>query len=686
VSELRDRLEALAARGTRRGADDVLRAAQRDAQTGAADEATDVDGYDLPIIDDDLPVVSLEPGIRRRRRWGSFVASAGIAALVGVGALAITAMLGSGGASSPEAAVRQLADAVNNKDALAAVDVLVPSEVRSMRQTVKHATDHAAELKIVNEAGKPLEGVDLSVDHLGLRTEPLADGYAKVIIAGGEISASTHRAQLSALLQKAWRDGEDGHSTADLTTLAEGANLPTFVVVVRQNGGWYVSPAYTTLEYIREANEYPAADFGSAKAAELGAATPEDAVKDALHAWQSANWDRLIALAPPDEIPLYDYRAMIKASAADLRPDFAIDNVSTIATVNGDSAVVKLDASGTYGSDPVQRWQVGGTCPASAGGWFGYSRSFDDSSASSASTPELCLAGDLGQAVPFGLYMAGSDATTSGPISIDVVREDGRWFVSPVTTVLDLLDSAIDHVDERTVYSVLGLAYDLPPDGTITLDQPFQVPAPSSSSYFASRVYAFDGQAGQEIVGASTSATDRYSVSGEIYTAAGDDVGWVDFGSYPSTVKLPSTGSYRLVLEPFGVPSAGTTLTLWDLAHAPKSLRDLAASNGETCTSSGGILGGTSCTSSGVGSSAGEGPIGSCTVTNNTLKCGGTTVGPICPTGATPSETTNCLPPDIVDQLKSGPSQIGSGEATATATTAPAASPPTSTAIANSAK
>jgi hypothetical protein len=677
VSELRDRLEALAARGTRRGADDVLRAAQRDAQTGAADEATDVDGYDLPIIDDDLPVVTLEPRVRRRRRLGSFVASAGIAALVGVGALAVTAMLGSGGAGSPEAAVRQLADAVNNKDALAAVDVLVPSEVRSMRQTVKHATDRAAELKIVNEASKPLEGVDLSVAHLGLRTEPLADGYAKVIITGGEISASTHRAQLSALLQKAWRDGEDGQSTAELATLAESANLPTFVVVVRQNGGWYVSPAYTTLEYIREANEYPAADFGSAKAAELGAATPDDAVKDALHAWQSANWDRLIALAPPDEIPVYDYRAMIKASATDAHPDFTIDNLSTTATVNGDTAVVKLEGSGTYGSDPVRRWQVGGTCPAYPSGWFGYAPSYDESSStSSAFTPGLCLAGDLGHAVPFGLAGLGGDASTSGPISIDVVREDGRWFVSPVTTVLDLLDSAIDHIDERTVYTFLGLAYDLPPDGTITLDQPFQVPAPSS--YLSSRVYAFDGKAGQEVVGddgATNSAANGYSPSGEIYTAGGDNVGYIDFGSsYPSLVKLPSTGSYRLVLEPYGVPSTGTSLTLWDLANAPKSLRDKAASNGETCTSSGGILGGTSCSS--MGSSVTGGPMESCAVTDNTLKCGGITLGSICPTGTEASATTACVPPEVASRMID-PAQNGSGGVTATTSVSTTQTPTT---------
>ncbi|HTL87571.1 MAG TPA: hypothetical protein VL856_20475 [Acidimicrobiia bacterium] len=607
MSELRDRLEALAARGTRRGADEVLSAAQRDAQSISSDDtAVDVDDSQMTIADDELPVITLEPRPRKRRKFGSIVASAGIAALIGVGALAVTAMLGSGGASSPEGAVRQLADAVNSKDALAAVDVLVPSEVRSMRATVKGITERAAELKIVNEASKPLEGVDLSVDHLQLRTEPLADGYAKVIITSGELSASTHRAQLSPLLQKAQRDGTDAKSHADLSKLAADSGIPTFVVVIRQNGGWYVSPAYTTLEYIREVNQYPAAEFGSGKAAELGAATPEAAVSDALHAWQSANWDRLIALSPPDELPLYDYRAMIDASAADTQPDFTIDNISMTSAVSGDSAVVKLESSGTFGSDPVRKWQVGGSCA-----------SFLDGSASAyGGSTGLCLSGELGGTLPFGLMYAGSsNVESTGPVSISLVREGGRWFVSPVTTVLNVVDATVRRIDQRTVYTVLGLAYELPPDGTITFDQPFEV-STSTGTFLSSRVYAFDGQAGQKLVGEISGSVTRAGYEyayGRLFTAEGDEIESVDFqrvptgpdsqGVYASVVTLPKTGSYRLVLEPF-IP-IHQTLTLWNLDHAPDALRKAAEGNGYPavgeCTSSGGLLGGSqSCGSTSV--------------------------------------------------------------------------------------
>ena len=47
-------------------------------------------------------------------------------------------------------------------------------------------------------------------------------------------------------------------------------------------------------------------------------------MSDALHAWQSSDWQRLIALAPPDELPVYDYRAWLEQESVDAHPDFTI--------------------------------------------------------------------------------------------------------------------------------------------------------------------------------------------------------------------------------------------------------------------------------------------------------------------------------------------------------------------------
>ena len=89
-----------------------------------------------------------------------------------------------------------------------------------------------------------------------------------------------------------------------------------------------------------------------------------------------------------------------------------------------------------------------------------------------------------------------------------MVREGGRWFVSPVGTVLDMVDSFVAHVDERTLYPLIGLGYLLPPDATLTLNQPMSLP--SSNAY--NHVLAFDGTAGQEVIGQVEGSTgnDRF--------------------------------------------------------------------------------------------------------------------------------------------------------------------------------
>ena len=101
MSELRDRLERLATRGSRRGADDVIRAVERLGPRDADIAEPMTDYRDLEIIDD-LPTVTPDPA-RRRGRFATLIAATGVAALVAVGGLAVTAMFGSGGSDSPEA-------------------------------------------------------------------------------------------------------------------------------------------------------------------------------------------------------------------------------------------------------------------------------------------------------------------------------------------------------------------------------------------------------------------------------------------------------------------------------------------------------------------------------------------------------------------------------------------------------
>jgi hypothetical protein len=466
--------------------------------------------------------------------------------------LAISALVGSGGASSPEAAVRRLADAMSHEDALAAADVLAPSEVRSLHGTLDAAQKKAAELSLVKTAAAPLTGVDLSVDDVKLTTTPLGDGFAKVTVDGGTLSASTKKANFSPLMQKVLRDTEDNSAQFDLAGLAEGNNLPTFVVAVREDGHWYISAAYTALEYVREYNQLPTADYGSGvrATATLGADSPDAAVQDAMRALQRSDWSKLINLAQPDELPLYDYRdALVTLAQRDeWKTTFTLDTLSTTSEIQGDKALVTLRASGK--TEKNRPWSVDGGCftpppdpEASAGPY------------------RLCL--PKAPVHLFDLYGLTTPSTADGPSQITVVQRDGRWFVSPVGTVLDVLDTWIRNIDRRGLYSMLQLPSEIEPDGQMRLGQAVTVPGAVRGLH----VFTFEGHQGERLVGLvkSPGTKELFSYSGEVIGPDGKALEGGLF--YGEAITLPVDGTYRISV--FNYLGDDMRVTVWDEQDAP---------------------------------------------------------------------------------------------------------------------
>ena len=129
--------------------------------------------------------------------------------MLGVVSLGVASLLGGGGANSPDGAVRQLADAIDNQDPLAAVDVLAPDEVGALRDSVDGISERAQQLQLVDDAGKPLAGVDFEVGDLQLDNEELAPGYVKVTLHGLLISAQAHREGVAELIRRVWTPGDD---------------------------------------------------------------------------------------------------------------------------------------------------------------------------------------------------------------------------------------------------------------------------------------------------------------------------------------------------------------------------------------------------------------------------------------------------------------------------------------------
>ncbi len=549
MSDLSNQFERLANRGTRHDGDAVLAAAQRDAAAGA----------------DVIPLVNTEPvaSRRRRRRTGSIVAAAGVAATMFVGALAVGSYVGSGGGSnSPEGAVRQLADAVSHEDVLAAADVLAPDEVHSLHATLTDAERKAQELKLADDAAAPLTGLDLSVDGLSLSTETLAPGYAKVTVDGGTISARTHKGQFSPLVQKALRDTNDGSAHANLARGPEGG-LPTFVMTVQREGHWYVSAAYTALEYIREANHLPGADFGSGQRAiaTLGAGAADTAATDALQALARGDWERLISLAPPGELPVYDYRAaLLQLAKGDPYTGFAVDHVAADATVDGDTAKVVLDAAGHTDSGT---WTIKGGC-------LGLPVEGADGTTAA---PETCSGTAAAALSMIPLGFSGNDSASA----ITAVREDGRWFVSPVGTVLDWLDQSIRSLTARDIYTLVGLPDLIPPDGSLSLGRPVTFPTAGGT-----HVFTFSGHRGERLLAQERSSAQPDPAFGsfgfvQVFGPDGrqlaDSYGLFN-GIDSGGLTLDADGTYTFAVLTTGSATAGDTIfTIWDAADAPDSVK-----------------------------------------------------------------------------------------------------------------
>lgn len=591
--DLRDALKRLAGRGTARGFESVL--------AGAADEAAREEAVPHVVErgsgSDDLdpiPFVTAEPAARRRRRpLGSMIAAAGIAALLVVGTLAVSAVVGNGGSGSGSAqgAVERLADALKHGDPLAAAGVLAPEEVRSLQGTVQSAERKAAELQLVQTAGAPLAGVNFDVTGLKLSTQSLADGYAKVVVEGGTFSASTRKAQFSPLMQKALRNSHDNSSSADLSQLAADLKLPTFVVAIKRDGKWYVSAAYTVLEYVREANELPAADLGSGtrSASTLGADTPEAAVQESMRALAQKDWSKLLTMSPPDEVPVYDYRAALVSliqrddprGVDGSKPAFTIGSMTTSAQVDGDTAKVSLNASGTTSGG---KWSIEGGCFSS--------RSNDEVAAGDPALPCFPAGGFLFLRVGYG-------ADSAKDAKVAVVKEGGRWFVSPVGTALDLVNQAVNGLDRRSLYTLLNLANLLPTDGVVTLGKPIAL---DGAAYLLGnvKVLAFDGHKGESVLGLTSPAKGSPSspsspssgIAGSanpqaqvrVYRPDGSEIEAAPGLMYGQPLVLPVDGRYTIVLQAISTIESSVSVTIWDAANAPEAAKHPLDSASGTCT------------------------------------------------------------------------------------------------------
>ncbi len=433
------------------------------------------------------PALQIPPSRRRSPARLAALAVAVIALVAGT-SFAAYALTRPDGADSPDGAVRQMFSAIDHEDALGVIESLPPSERKALHDPLVESTQQLQRLGILKSFSlSNVPGADLKVTGLTTETTKLGDGVVLVNVTGGTISGTSIPAEvpLGDNLRKAI---EDNGGSVDLQadSFSEDlADADLHLVAIEEGGGWHVSLTYSIAESIRgsvdddNGHSPPVPDFGNGPAP-VGADSPEGAVRGLVDAAVGYDAEKAITLTDPEEMrALYDYAPLflpgLARSAAEARADgnvaVKVDRLGT--SVEGDGPVRRVRITGldvTLGDDTDNVHVVfDGTCYDATSTYtesFGFG-SYDPatgewSDPTSSGDPQVdhehVCAGDPASSSDSGsggmsmfgtLGMFGS--ASSEPFAVTVTQVDGRWYVSPVRTILDSVVESLEALQSEDV-------------------------------------------------------------------------------------------------------------------------------------------------------------------------------------------------------------------------------------------
>lgn len=484
------------------------------------------------------------PAAPRKSRRGLLTAIGGVAAVgvLGVVGYVVYDQLNgpAGGADSPSAAVLELSSAASGEDAVTALSLLPPGEVGPIvdlyRDVEKKATSTGVAAK-----DHPFAGFDLKVDGVAVKTEELGPDVAAVTITGGTVSWALNPDELQGPL-RIEGDGDVRRPTdgsADLVEITRNASSgsPLRLMTVQRDGKWYVSPMYTLLELWRTQQGLPEPDFSKEiDYSGTGADSAEAAVQEAAQRLAAFDVDGFLDLLSPDEAAaLYQYRDAIMTSLhqdgalAELQSEIRL-SVDKVESEKGDEVddrvpVTIKSASGTASDDhgDSYSWSLDRNC-------FSYSGNGDSDGA--------CL-----QDVLADEGFAPDLAAQFPSLTLLTQEKDGRWYLSPMATVVGQVRKAVNKFDTDDVAGLLGVPQFGGVDGQLKDGEPIEG---TVDEPYAHSLYEMDVPAGkvfstcvQDGVGLGIYGPDGRLVDG---SAALAEKG----GRYRAMVSREDTGTFTI--------------------------------------------------------------------------------------------------------------------------------------------
>jgi hypothetical protein len=384
----------------------------------------------------EISTVPDAPGTKRRIATGVAV----VAALV-AGTFAVVNLAGADG-NDPTDPVREMFAAAEERDILGILEQVDPGERDAVRGPLQGIVDELNRLDVFEDASlEEFTGYELEVEDLEMEATEVRGGLQAVRITSGTTTQrfDADDLPLGGFVRELVGGDLDSTSEGMSELAAEDDEAP--IVVVERGGRWYVSFGYSIAEGARRSDGRSIEELGDGVDPD-GADSPEDAVREFMLAVADLDPRRLIELLPPNELgAVQDYAGMFVEEAEGLgafaRRAVKLD-ISTLdldADTDGSHALVKVEeleftAEGEGFAVSLQdgcfTYEVPGVEP-----------------------DEVCEGDEPSEAMPFGDMEVPDFSFVEKSLEVGFVatRVDGKWFVSPIRTILENVVAALRLVE-----------------------------------------------------------------------------------------------------------------------------------------------------------------------------------------------------------------------------------------------
>ncbi len=377
---------------------------------------------------------------------------------------AVSSFAGSnqGGADSPEALGLAMMQSVENEDMLGLIDVMLPGERDLFRESAVDFVNEFIRLELLSPAAdlSQIAGVDLDIENEAVFVRPTnVDDISNVAISG---------------LMTATVDGEAlpiGNMIDDVAAILEVPSpdrsqmsgsgseaIDTEFTAVERDGRWYFSMMYTAAEFARQ--EVGLGEIPVTGLTPIGGDSPEEAVDLLFKSVIDLNLSDVIATLNPGEAealqryaPLFLDEAQSELTGVPLQWSLEEAEYSTTGSGNRRTVAIEtLAIEGVAEGVPFSLEYRNGCAIVSADG-----ETFDLCDAVQSVSAELD--DFFADAKPIADLVDRVELALNdiGPIGITVREFDGKWYVSPIGTYVDVYLTVLRALDADEIREIVAL-------------------------------------------------------------------------------------------------------------------------------------------------------------------------------------------------------------------------------------